>query len=169
MIALISCGKTEKEFDEQLLQARITKAVVMIYNATIHDAVLEAWHDAIFNNKTPSGRYAKDFNDALEEVKDSMDKYGFRDSLNTLNERLLNMTANLNPPPSSRKECYDEFVEMVSDVSNLTRKVVSISGSYKSYSEETGELFDDISQKDDKFKIKYGNILLKADNSPSNK
>ena len=37
--------------------------------------------------------------------------------------------------------------------------MLDISGSYKSYSNKTGELFDEISKKRDQFKIKYGALL----------
>lgn len=158
VLVLVSCGKSEKEFDEKLTQARVLELQVELYNAIIHDAIVDAWHDAIFKNKTPSGRYTRDFDTALSEVCDSMDKYGFRDSVQSLNSQLLQMASELEPP-ASRKECYDDYVEIVSCISNLTRKCCSVSGSYKSYCSETNDLFETVSEKKDKFKIKYGNIL----------
>ncbi len=158
-ILLVACGKAEKEFDEKISMADLKMTSVLLTDAIIHDAVAEAWHNAIFKNVTPSGKRCNDFSEALKEVSDSIRVYEIDSKAREINEELLNITSELNSPPSSRKDCYNDFVDIVSDVSTLTRTVLDISGSYKSYSNKTGELFDEISKKRDQFKIKYGALL----------
>lgn len=166
-IMLISCDKAEKEFDEKLNKADLNISAILIVDAVFHDAISEAWHDAIYKKITPSGKRCLDFNEALEEVLDTMRVHEVDSKVQELNETLLNMASELNPPPSSRKECYDDFVEIVSDVSTLTRAVIEVNGSYKTYTDKAEELFDEISKKRDQFTIKYGKLLKNYDTDNS--
>lgn len=162
-IIFTSCGKSEKEFDEKLNAAEVNIMTTMLMDAVVHDAVLNAWHDAIYKNRTPSGKYCDDINDALKEVKDSITHYKMDEKARENNERLLQLASEMASPPSSRKDCYEDFIEIVTEVSTLTRTTLDISGSYKTYSQKTGELFDEISKKRDQFTIKYGSLLKKSE------
>ena len=161
MPLLISCGRSEKDFDEELGQGYILFAKTMYGNALVYDEIKGAWHKAIFDKESPSGKYCKNFDDAIDEILDSLDAYNVREDTKSYNDSLLEVASHLNPPPSSRKDCYDDFVSIVSDVSFLNRMVLNPSGSLKEYREKGGLLFDTIAVKMDKFRIKYGNILPK--------
>lgn len=162
-MVFFSCGSSEKQFDEDLAKGYVMFAKTMYGNAIVYDNVKNAWSQAIFKNKTPSGKYCYDFNEALHEVIDSLDAYDVRKETKEYNDSLLLIASELNPPPSERKDCYDDFVEIVSNVSTLTRNVIEPSGSLNNYRDKNGELFDIIAKDIDKFRIKYGKILPKKE------
>ena len=163
MITIVSCNNSEKQFDEGLAKGYVMMAKTMYGNALIFDEFANSWRQAIFDNKTPSGKYCTDFNEALREVKDSLDAYDIRKETKVFNDSLLLIASELNPPPSERKDCYDDFVEIVSNVSTLTRNVIEPNGSLNDYRDKNKELFDIIAKEVDQFRIKYGKILPKKD------
>lgn len=65
----VSCGK-EKEFDKNLKPAyeMLTKTFLDSDNVCVD--ISNAWSTAIFDKKTPSGKYCSDFNEAISEVID---------------------------------------------------------------------------------------------------
>ncbi len=99
----------------------------------------------------------------MKAVKDSLDAYDIRKETKVFNDSLLLIASELNPPPSERKDCYDDFVEIVSNVSTLTRNVIEPNGSLNDYRDKNKELFDIIAKEVDQFRIKYGKILPKKD------
>lgn len=163
MVAMVSCNNSEKQFDEGLANGYVLMAKTMYGNALIYDEFANSWRQAIFDKKTPSGKYCDDFNEALREVIDSLDAYDIRKETKEFNDSLLLIASELNPPPSDRKDCYDDFVEIVSNVSTLTRNVIEPNGSLNDYRDRNKELFDIIAKEVDQFRIKYGKILPKKE------
>lgn len=160
---MVACGKSEKQYDDELRQGYVMMMKTMLGNAALNDVVCNTWSKAIFDKVTPSGRYCDDFNEALEELIDSLDAHEIREYIQSTNDSMLLYANRLKDPPTSRKNCYDDFVDMVSDVSTLTRNATKISGSLSDYRSNNHELFDKIAKKNDQFKIKYGDILPKED------
>jgi len=153
-----SCGN-EKQFDEDLQVAYQEMTKTMTTSSIVCEQTTNTWNTAIFDHKTPSGKYCSDFEDALSELFDSYRESGILDSLSNYKNRMQVATSKLNNPPSSRKDCYNDFVEIVSEVSSFSRMASDPSGSLKTYSEQTSETDESISKKLDQFKIKYAEFI----------
>ena len=54
---MVSCGKSEDQFDEDLGRTYIMMAKVMYGNAFVFDEFTNTWQSAIYDKKTPSGKY----------------------------------------------------------------------------------------------------------------
>lgn len=160
-IALIvsSCGKSESEFDKELKQAYREMERTLYASALTNDEISSTWRKAIFENKTPSGKYCDDFNEAMKELSDSFAVIGVVDSIKAWTNHLLLLTSEMDEAPKSRKECYDDFVGLVSDVSSFSRLSTNPSGSLKDYQEKTSRMVDNFEKKIDQFKIKYAKLL----------
>ncbi len=156
---LASCGKTEKQFDRELNEAFAQMEKTKLTSAYVCSDVSSTWQKAIFDNRTPSGKYCSDFNDALKELYQKYNDNGITDSISKWSSSMQKLTSKLNEHPRSRKECYDDFVEIVSEVSSFSRMATDPSGNLRSYNQQTNEAFENISKKLDQFKIKYGDYL----------
>lgn len=159
LIVFASCGKSEKQFDKELSEAYSQMEKTKLTSAIICSEVSQAWHKAIFDNKTPNGNYCSDFNEALKELYQNFKESGITDSISKWNKNMQNMTSKLNEHPDSRKDCYNEFVEIVSEVSSFSRMATDPSGNLRSYNQQTNDAYENISKKQDQFKIKYGDYL----------
>jgi len=156
---LSSCGKSEKQFDKELSVAFKEMEKTKLRSAIVCSDVSSTWHKAIFDNETPSGKYCSDFNDALRELYQKYSDSGITDSISKCNKRMQEMTTKLNEHPDSRKDCYDDFVEIVSEVSSFSRMATEPSGNLRSYNQQTNEAYENISKKLDQFRIKYGDYI----------
>lgn len=151
-----SCGKSEREFDEELNQAYSEMSKTLYISSIVHDEIISTWRKAILDEKTPSGKDCDDFDDALEELSDSLAKFGIVDSIRKWNNHLLLLTSEMNEAPNSRKECYDDFVNIVSDVSSFSR--LATTGNMNDI-KKSNDIIDGLAKKIDQFKIKYGRFL----------
>jgi len=156
---LVSCGKSESTFDKELREAFTQMEKTKLTSALVCSDVSSTWQKAIFDNRTPSGKYCSDFNDALKELYEKYSNNGITDSISKWNKMLQEMTSKLNEHPVSRNDCYNEFVEIVSEVSSFSRMATDPSGNLRSYNQQTNEAYGNISKKLDQFKIKYGEYL----------
>ena len=156
---MIACGQSEEEFDEKMTEALLTAALTICYDAKIHDEVSSAWRDGIFRNVTPSGKTCYDFNEAIDEICDSLEEYGYIEKAKDNNRELIRLISDMNPAPSSRKDCYDDLVAIGTKVSELTRMTAYIEGNYNEYKNKPKALFDDLATMMTEFKIKYGKFL----------
>lgn len=161
-LILASCSK-EKKFDENLQNAYSQMVMTYASSSLICSYTSSAWRDAIYDHKTPSGKYCSDFNDALKEQFDAYRESGLLDTISVLKDHLQEATSLLNNPPSSRKDCYDEFVDIVADVSALARMAIDPTGSLSSFNSSVNTTTESISRKLDQFKIKYSAFLKKED------
>ena len=158
-LLLSSCGKSERQFDKELNEAFTQMEKTKLASALVCSEVSSTWHKAIFDDRTPSGEYCSDFNDALKELYQGYSDSGIIDSISRWNNSMLEMTSKLNEHPASRKDCYNDFVEIVSEVSSFSRMATDPTGNLKSYNEQTNEAYDNIAKKLDQFKIKYGEFI----------
>ena len=160
IVLFTSCGK-EKSFDENLRKAMLSLGYTLGYSAEACGEIGQTWYAAIYDDKTPSGKYCSDFNDALNETYESLKKSGKIDSIYFYKNELIENTSKLTPPPSSRKECYDDFVEIVGEVSSFSRMATEPSGSYNSYKEQFEEKVENITRLVEQFRIKYSGLTTK--------
>ena len=72
-------------------------------------------------------------------------------------------TSELADPPTSRKDCYNDFLNVVRDISELSRCATNPSGSFRSYNEKINELVERILKEIDQFSIKYGKYIRLKD------
>ena len=158
VILLASCGK-EKKFDESLKVAYQKMGKTTLISTLVASQISDTWRTAIFDNKTPSGKYCSDFNEALSELMNTYHESGIMDSVAKYKEEMLTATSKLNNPPSARKDCYDDFVAIVGEVSSLSRLATDPSGNLRSYSDQLNETAENISKKIDQFKIKYSEFI----------
>lgn len=158
MFFFASCGN-EKQFDENLQVAYQEMGKTFLTSTLVCGQISNTWRTAIFDNKTPSGKYCSDFNDALSELFDNLNESAILDSISSYKNAMQVATSKLNDTPSSRKDCYNDFVEIVSEVSSLSRMATDPSGSLRSYSDQTNETAESISKKLDQFKIKYAEYI----------
>ena len=158
MFFFASCSN-EKQFDEDLQVAYQEMGKTFLTSTLVCGQIADTWRTAIFDNKTPSGKYCSDFNDALKEVFDSYRENGILDSISSYKNAMQVATSKLNDPPSSRKDCYNDFVEIVSEVSSMSRMATDPTGSLRSYNDQVNETAENISKKIDQFKIKYAQFI----------
>ena len=158
-ILLIACGKSEGTFDKGLRDANKEMQKTLLTSAIMCDKISDVWRTAIYDNRTPNGNYCSDFNDALKELFADNNFSALTDTLSKWNDNMQKLTSKLNEHPQSRKDCYDEFVDIVGEVSSFSRMATSPTGSLRSYNEQTNATSSSISKKLDQFKIKYGKIL----------
>ena len=155
---LTSCGK-EKTFDENLRKAWKSVGQTLVHSGEACDDIYRTCHTAIYDHKTPSGEYCSDFNNALKEMYETLKKNGKIDSIYLYKDEMIENTSLLTPPPTSRKECYDDFLEIVDVVSAISRMATDPTGSFSSYREEAKERVETIARLIDQFKIKYSAYL----------
>lgn len=158
VITLTSCSN-EKDFDKNLKEAYNETVKVLLTSTLICDNISSTWRTAIFDHKGPDGRYCSDFNEALADLRTTYKNAGILDSISKYKTNMQSATSKLNNPPASRKECYNDFIEIVGEVSSLSRMATDPSGSLQSYSNQTNELASEISKKIDQFNIKYSQLI----------
>jgi len=158
LCCLASCTN-EKQFDEDLQVAWQEMGKTFLTSTYICGQTADTWRTAIFDNKTPSGKYCSDFNEALSELFDTYRKNGILDSISSYKNAMQVATSKLNDPPSSRKDCYNDFVDIVSEVSSLSRMATDPTGNLRSYNDQINETAENISKKLDQFKIKYAEFI----------
>ena len=158
ILILVSCGQ-EKKFDDNLKSAFKEQNITFYTSVLAVDKISSTWSTAIFDNKTPSGKYCSDFNDALEELYESFKTYGITDSISKHKGVMENQVSKLNNPPASRKDCYNDLVELVSETNSFARMATNPSGNLRSYVDQKNASFEKISKMMDQFKIKYGALI----------
>lgn len=156
LIMLSSCGKSEREFDKNLNKAWEEMGKTASASAETCSEIASTWSEAILKNRTPSGAYCSDFNEAIKELFETYVETGVMDSIRHYNNEMQKYTSLLKDPPRSRKDCYDDFVEIVSEVSSFSRMATNPSGSLAMYNTQTNETAESIAKKIDQFNIKYG-------------
>ena len=158
MLFLASCSN-DKQFDEDLQVAYQEMGKTFLSSTLVCGQIANTWRTAIFDNKTPSGKYCSDFNDALEELFDTYRESGVLDSISKYKKAMQVATSKLNDPSSNRKDCYNDFVEIVSEVSSMSRMATDPTGNLRSYNEQVNETAERVSKKLDQFKIKYAQLI----------
>lgn len=156
---LSSCGSKEKAFDTNLQESYSEMTITLASSCIVCDKVSQTWSNAIRNNIDHHGRYCYDFNDALKTLFTEYQADGTIDKIELHKDKMINSAKLLNNPPKSRKDCYDDYMEIVSEASSLARMATDPTGSLQSYNNQTNETFENLTKKIELFKIKYGDFL----------
>ena len=144
VILFTSCGG-EKKFDQNLQSAYSKMEKVLVHSTIICDQTSKTWRKAIYDNRTPSGKYCSDFNDALSELYTIFKSAGITDSIALYKKELEEATSLLNNPPT------------------MARMATDPTGSLSSYNNTINTTAENISKKIDQFKIKYTAFLKKEE------
>ena len=156
---LASCGGKEKAFDENLQNSFSEMRIAVVSSCEVCDKVSTTWRNAIVNNIDHHGRYCYDFNEALKKLFEEYQSDGTIDKIELHKNKMINSAKLLNNPPKSRKDCYNDYMEIVSEASSIVRMATDPSGSLQSYNNQTNETVENLSKKIDLFQIKYGEFL----------
>lgn len=162
LIIFASCGNKSK-FDDELKVAYKEMTKSFSRSDYVCASLIEAWRIAVYDNKTPSGENCSDFHVALNEKYEELDKSGDIDTLSIFKESMQVATSKLNNPPFGRRDCYDDFVDIVSEVCSLERMATNPSGDILSYNSRYQRTHESIEKKIDQFKIRYAEILINED------
>ena len=157
-LLLCSCGK-EKEFDENLTVAFTEMQKMWDLSTSTYDDIHKTVMDLLVNNVLMSDVNSPDPKKAMEELSDSLMRSGVKDSLELYKKNFDTAFSKLNDPPSSRKECYDEFADLMVEFRSFYRRnfeLVESNFLNKSEFEKEEEAF---MTKVDKFQFKYGKYL----------
>lgn len=161
-LLLTSCN-SEAEYDKKQQKAFEKALLTLTASGGVCDGVSSAWRTAIFDRRTPSGRKCNDFDEAIVEVMAYYKENGMLDSISIYKSAMDAATSELADPPTSRKDCYNDFLSVVSDISELSRCATNPSGSFRSYNEKINELVERILKEIDQFSIKYGKYIRLKD------
>ena len=157
-LLLTSCN-SEEEYDKKQQKAFEKALLTLTASGSVCDGIARTWKTAIIDERTPSGKECKDFNEAIDEVMTYYKDNGMLDSISSYKSAMDVATSELADPPSSRKDCYNDFLSVVSDISELSRCATNPSGNLRSYNEKINELVDRIVKELDQFSIKYGKYI----------
>ena len=157
-LLLCSCGK-EKEFDENLTVTFTEMQKMWDLSTSTYDEIQKAVVDVLVNKVLMSDKHSPDPKKAMEELSDSLLKAGVKDSMEFYRKNFEAAFDKLSEPPSSRKDCYDEFADLIVEFRSFCRKYFEhIESNFlnKSEFEKEEEAF---MTKVDKFQFKYGKYL----------
>ncbi len=156
-LLLVSCST--KKFDEGMNNVLSDMGKTVVLSSMVCDKISDTWQTAIYDHKGPGGDYCSDFNIAILELLDILEQSGTIDSIKAAQSRMESTTSKLNNPPTNRKECYNDLVEIVSEVSQYAEMATDPSGSLTSYNVQVNAAEENISKKIKKFDIKYSEYI----------
>lgn len=156
-LLLVSCGK--KKFDKNLTKSYFEQVSLVTYSMLTCEKISDTWHNAIYNHIDPHGNYCNDFNEAVIIVMDAIEAAGISDSISIHKNAMMSYVSKMKNPPSSRKECYNDYVDLATETIALSDLALSPSGSLQSYNNRIEEVIDNIYRKLDLFKMKHGDYL----------
>lgn len=160
LIFFVSCGN-EKKFDKNLQAAYLAMGKTTMASQIVCSQTSSSWRKAIYDHETPSGKYCSDFNVALKELFEKYKEVGLLDSISKYKKEMEDATSKLNNPPNSRKDCYNDFIAIIGEVSSFSRMATDPTGSLQSFNNSVHETSENISKKIDQFNIKYSEFLKK--------
>ena len=161
LLCVLFASCKEKSFDENLKASNEAMESLILFSALACDKTSETWRDAIYDHKDHKGNYCSDFNDALRTLRNFYSERGVYDTIRVRKSRMEEYASKLNNPPSSRKDCYNDYIAIVAEVIAFSRMATDPEGSLKSYNEATNKSYTNIRKMRDQFRIKYGDILKK--------
>ena len=153
-LLLASCGK-EKDFDENLTVAFTEMLKMWDVSTKTYEKLNKAVTEATIKDMLISYKHHRNVDEAMAELTDSLQKSGIKDSMQLYRKNFDASVGKLTDPPSSRKECYDEFVELMVDFNNFYRKYFEHFESNFFNSEEIEKDEEAFMEKVDKFQFKY--------------
>lgn len=159
MVLLFCACNSSKKFDENLKIAHEKTIKPLILADYITNEISETWRTAIYDHKDSHGKYCSDFNQALKTLFEDYKTKGVLDTLNMAKRDLKLATEHLSEYPDDRKDAFEAFVSIVTDVTTLCDMASDPSGSFTSYNQDINNVKRDIKRKMDEFSIKYSSCL----------
>ncbi|MBP5328228.1 MAG: hypothetical protein J6Y98_10025 [Bacteroidales bacterium] len=160
-IAIIFASCSTKKYDENLTKAFASAQICYASSGLIIDNTTSVWHTAIFDHEDSHGRYCSDFNSALRILFNDYEEKDVFSTADEYQEEMKTAVASLANGPKSRKEAYDDIMEIATKVNLLCEMAKDPSGSLQSYREQTRETFFSLKEKLEAFEMKYGEFLVK--------
>lgn len=157
-LVLSSCGT--KSYDEKLSKGFEMSEVLTGLSAVVCSETASTWHTAIYDDRDSHGKYCSDFNDALRTLHNDFEELGILDKITDKKSELDVIAKELVKCPKSRKDAYDDFIELVTDVNAFADLAVDPEGSLTSYNSATKDLAARIKKQIDAFELKYGDFLV---------
>lgn len=161
IVLFTSCENKEKEFDQNLRMAYNEMAKTGEASSDVCNAIADTWRDAIMLNikAMDMNGIEEQVNNAITKVYGDFEEKGVIDSISVCQEKMQLLISKMTDVPENRKDCYNDFMDIATDVNSLARMAKTPGGSYKGYVDEKNECTKSIQEKCDKFKMKYGAIL----------
>ena len=153
-----SCGT--KSYDAKLSKGFEMTDVLSSLSTLVCSETAGIWHTAIYDNRDSHGNYCSDFNDALSIWHNDLEKIGILDTIINKKSDLNIIAKELVKCPKNRKDAYDDFIELVTDVNAFADLAVDPEGSLTSYNSATKDLAARIKKQIDAFELKYGDFLV---------
>ena len=159
-MAFVLSSCSTKSYDEKLSKGFEMAETLHVVSAFVCSKTANTWHTAIYDDRDSHGRYCSDFNDALSTLHDDLESAGILDKIIDKKSELNVIAKELVKCPKSRKDAYDDFIELVTDVNAFAALAVDPEGSLTSYNSATKDLAARIKKQIDAFELKYGDILV---------
>ena len=155
---LFSCSN-EQEFDKNFVEALDAGVSLHVICDDVCNQTSTAWHKAIFDHRDMNGRTVTSVEEGirnLHKVIDFESQYILVDpktaELNSIVKRFENC-------PKSRKEAYEDLLEYISSINDLSNLAVYPEGTLQSYNSSTTDLSRSIRKQYGKIKLKYSSII----------
>lgn len=162
-IVLVLSGCSTKKYDEKLSEGFFVVSEVVAYSAYVCDKTSSTWSTAIYDDRDSHGNYCSDFNKALSILHEDLEEVGVLDKISSKKSILNSIAKELVKCPNSRKDAYNDFIELVTDVNSLADLAIEPEGSLTSYRSNINDLAGRIKKQIDAFELKYGDFLVPID------
>lgn len=153
MVAVCGCGGNEREmvYDQNLKFAfeRVKWANTQCGHLT--DLAVSNWNMALSSDN--------DANAAIKVLYREGVGKSFADGIKLDKQRIDSVAKLLADTPEDRKDSYNDFVTLVSELNTLSGLALKPSGSLYQYSDNVSQQKMKVSQLLDQFSMKYANIL----------
>lgn len=168
VLVFASCNKTAK-FDETLKSGCYYATLTAEGSRLMVGNTVSVWNKAIFDHEDGHGRYVSDFNEALRTLYKDYKTSGALDSISLYKHNLDSIAGEMVNPPSDRKDAYDDFIAMVTEINSLYRMATEPDGSLQNYARNASEQLDKVRKSIDEYGMKYSKIIKKKDNENTSK
>ena len=160
-VALVfsSCGT--KKIDENITKAFVSAQICYGTSEAVIEKTTRVWSNAIYDHVDSRGNYCYDFNTALSRLFSEYKENEIFAPIDEYQEELKLAVSSLSKAPKSRKEAYDDLLQITTEINMLCDMTESPDGSLQSYREQSRDLLFSIKKKLDAFELKYGEFLVK--------
>lgn len=154
LVALLcGCGNGEKveRYDKTLKEAYKTVKDMNMESKYLADLAATEWRMDLSSGKDP--------NDSMEEFFGSGAGKVFADGIKLDKQRIDSINKILSDTPDERKDSYNDFVSLVSEVTAYADLATNPSGNLFQYSNSVAEYKLKCTQLIEQFSLKYSSIL----------
>lgn len=147
---------TEEEFRAEYRKILLDLELFSLKSDMYCCKICDIWNGAIYDdNYKYNGKYVKDFNEAIELYQLDRLKEDTYYEYKKYSEEIKKAIKSINKHPQQCQIAFDELLQLGILADELYNYAISPSGSYKSYSTETKELYKQIRRKLYELEMKY--------------